>query len=202
MRATLSLALVIGLTRSAAAQYDKGTWLFEVVGGPVSPINPVVTVRLYAAFPTVTPGETSLGDANLHILSSDSNGGFFDLKKGLDLQSGCSFASLGTPTPSGGVDSLVFKQLGVLGCQPNPAAPNNVWEAKWTTNDFTPRDVLLESSGTSIFDLFSDLGQLFANISLYPDKFEHGAGVIQVVPAPSALALLLTGAALITRRRR
>lgn len=201
MRVALTIAAA-GLTSAASAQYDKGTWLFEVIGGPVSPSNPVVTVKLYAAFPIYTPGETALGDANLGILSSDPHGWFYDMQKGSDLLSECSLAFLGNPTPSGGVEPLVFKQLGVLGCQPNPAAPCHVWEAKWTTDDFTPRDVVLESWKTGAFAVFSDLGQIFPNVSLYPDKFEHGSGVIQVVPAPGGAILLAGSIGIAVRRRR
>ena len=203
VRGLISMAVLV-LSNTAAAQYDKGTWLFEVIGGPVSPSNPSVTVRLYAAFPKIT-SSSAFGAGGFNVLSDDPNGEFFGVERGFGLGPSpfCGYGFLGTPTPST-VPGNVVGQLGILGCVPGTAMPLLVWQASWTTQDFTPRTVEISSDGTTYFQIYSSASayEFGPDVQLFPDKFEHGSGVIQVVPAPSALALLLTGAALTTRRRR
>ncbi len=183
---------------SLHAQYDKATWLFEVVGGPVSPSNPTVTVNLYAAFPQLSPS-TSYGQGDLAISSTDPTGWFHGMTKGSGLGY-CGGAILGVPNQAGGVDELGFFQIGVLGCAPNTYNPIHIWEAEWTTDNFKPRTVTLASFETTFFNVFLQAGNFFPDVFLYPDKFEHGSGVIQVVPAPGSIACI--GAALVASRRR
>ena len=200
MRVALTIA-ALALTPAASAQYDKGTWLFEVIGGPVSPSNPSVTVRLYAAFPKATL-EPAFGTGNLDIESDDPDGFFSNMQKGLGLGQVCGAVQLGVPSPGGGVDGLIFAQLGVIACTPNTALPLHVWDATWTTDVFTNRRVHISSAGTLNFKIFSSTSQFWPDVQLFPDKFEHGSGVIQVVPSPSGAILLAASSVLAMRRRR
>ena len=201
MRVALTIA-ALALTPAASAQYDKGTWLFEVIGGPVSAMNPVVEVRVYAAFPKMT-STSAFGQGNFDIVSSDPSGEFHNVERGFGLGSNpfCGFAFLGTPTPSS-VPGNVVGQLGVLGCVPSTAMPIAVWQASWTTSDFTPREVAISSAGTTNFAIFISSSQAHPDLQLFPDKFEHGSGVIQVVPSPSGAILLAASSILAMRRRR
>ena len=186
------------LAGSADAQFDKGTWLFEVVGGPVSPSNPSVTVNLYAGFPIVAPF-TAFGDAGLSITSSDPTGQFTDLAPGAGML--LSFHILGTPNATGGVSGLHFAQVNFANVSLT-TNPIHLWQATWTTTDFTPRTVDLASSATTSFKVHDDHNKVIAEVQLYPDKFEHGSGVIQVVPSPSGAILLAASSVLAMRRRR
>ncbi|MCH7962165.1 MAG: hypothetical protein IIC49_07495, partial [Planctomycetes bacterium] len=79
------------------------------------------------------------------------------------------------------------------------------WSAEWTTIDFTPRTVSLDTRNTTTFEIGTNGGHaLTLNLlELYPQGFTPGTGVIQVVPSPAiATPLLVLGAVMLRRRRR
>lgn len=185
----------------AAAQPNPG-WTIEVVGGPVSPSNSSVKIRVSTYFQPVSAG-SAFGEGAFDLLSTDPNGKFHSLDVGGGVAGSCTQGSLlGEPTSLGGVAGVGIHQLNILGCLANTQNPIEVWTATWTTNDFTPRVVSLGTANTWIYGIYSNLAQSFPDIHYKPEEIVHGSALIQVIPAPGALALLLTGTALATRRRR
>ena len=85
---------------------------------------------------------------------------------------------------------------GFLGILDNPIL---IATYTWSTTDFSPRQVNLRTSETSLF-VVVDTATL-ALVDLFPSEFTPGSGLITVVPAPAAwLALAIPLVA--TRRRR
>ena len=73
----------------------------------------------------------------------------------------------------------------------------------WTTTDFTPRSVDLETTNTSKFLVVNQLNPGSPIIvELFPNEFTPGSGVINVVPAPAALLTLALPLVAARRRRR
>ncbi len=198
-RLAAPLFLASQLSTTVLAQSNPG-WIIEVVGGTVSPSNPSVTVKLRAFFFSVFPS-TAFGGGDSDIGSSDPMGKFSDMQYGADLFGFCPLGQVGVPSATGGVTGINIGQIQVLGCLANPANPIEIWRATWTTSDFTPRTVELNTTGTTHFELYSHHGASFPDIFFDPKDVIPGSAVIQVIPAPGVLALLLTGAALTTRRR-
>jgi hypothetical protein len=197
MRATVVALGCLGVAPFSWAQTPQGGWLIDVVGGPVSPANPVVTVRLLAWF---DPSFEAFAGGDLDLLG-DPTGAFRDPAL-LPVQVPPAPQPSGTSpgTPSGGnVNGIITAQLFVLGIiQPKFDNPLALWEASWTTEDFTPRSIILDTSGTTAFYLFDSRGR---GTQLYPHAFAHGSGQITVVPAPATAAAALI-AVLAFRRRR
>ncbi len=189
------------LSTTVLAQSNPG-WIIEVVGGPVSPSNPSVQVKVSAFFTPVT-SSFAFGAGRFDVVSTDANGQFGNLTVGAGLVQSCTQGSqLGVSNANGGVTDVWIHQLNVLGCQAVPTNPIEIWTATWTTSDFSPRQVQVSTLTTGYFQLFSHHGTPFPDIFFEPKDVIPGSAVIQVIPAPSgALALLLTGAALATRRR-
>ena len=70
----------------------------------------------------------------------------------------------------------------------------------WTTTEFTPRTVSLDTSNTTRFILA--VIETGATIDLFPQEFTPGAGVINVVPGPAAWFVVVAPLAAGIRRRR
>lgn len=185
----------------AHAQSNPG-WTIEIIGGPVSPSNPQVTVRVSAYFTPPFP-TSAYGFGGFDLETSDPFGAFSGMAFGSGLAKGvCHGGTLGTPTGTGGVAGVVAGQVNVLGCQANPFNPIEVWEATWSTSVFTPRSVLISTTQLTGIGLFSGHGEPFPDIFFEPKDVIPGSAVIQVIPAPGAFVVLLSGAALTTKRRR
>jgi hypothetical protein len=76
--------------------------------------------------------------------------------------------------------------------------PILMWRVTWSTSDFTPRMVHLHTATTE-FDLYiNETGQGMSFIN----DFIEGSGVLQVVPAPGASALVIGAGTMALRRRR
>jgi MYXO-CTERM domain-containing protein len=81
----------------------------------------------------------------------------------------------------------------------NPANPIKVFEATWSTANFAIRTVDL-ATRTTRFDVYISATSPASQSRL--TTLMEGAGGIEVVPAPSALALLGLGGLVAGRRRR
>jgi hypothetical protein len=188
----------IALAPASAAQTPQGGWLIDVVGGPASPTNPRVTVRVSAWFDAGNPSFLAFTDGDFDLLG-DTTGEFRNPVL-LPVHSSPSPQPPGT-TPgepsSGNVSGVLTGQLFVGPLFPSTANPIPLWEAFWTTGDFTPRPVALETAAATTFRVYDHAGRA---IQLYPHAFAHGNARITVVPAP-ATALLALAAALPRRRR-
>ena len=199
-------ALLLCVLASSATAQEKATFIIDVVGGPVSPHNPSVTVKIFASFPSQY---WAFGIGTLDLLSSDPNGYFFNAVHPSgpgSLPSNCTQWVQGTSTAGGGVTMIGAQQFNVVGCNASTWNPIQIWESSWTTTDFTPRSVELQSADTPefmVFRVYKNHQSSIPDVTLYPDQFIHGATSFQVVPAPwipaFALAFGFTGLA---RRHR
>ncbi len=193
-----SVAISTILAFVASAQ-EKGTFIIDVIGGPVSPAHPVVEVRLYASFPQQY---WAFGSTTLHISSSDPTGQFFNMTKpigpgALSPSGACAMWAGGTPNSSGGVGPLGASQFNAVGCAAGTWNPILIWQAEWTTSDFAARNVVLATDNILKYSVYvssqSSLPDLFLN-------YEPAAAVFQVIPTPGSIACI--GAIVVASRRR
>lgn len=198
-----ALGVASALACSSQAQ-DKATLIFEVIGGPVSPHNPSVTVKIFASFPSQF---WAFGSTFYDLASTDPSGEFSGMTKptasGVGLPPGpCSEPWFpGTPDGTGGLTGLHAFQFNAVGCLARTTNPIQIWEATWSTQTFTNRTVLLSTVNVAQFTVYTDSNQSIPNIVLTPNLFVPGETTIQVVPAPGAFAFLaVTG--FVMRRRR
>ena len=186
-------AAAIGLGSPAAAQTIQGGWELRV-SNVVSPSQPTTTVEVWAWFDFV-PGVSELfATGNFDLVASEPL--FVALRCLLPVNCGIT-----SPIINGGMISDINVSqfhLPALGYFGDPANPLLVFEADWTTSDFTMRDVSVSTDNTARFRVYDAAGHV---TELFPAGFSPGQGVIAVVPAPGSL-LVLTGAFVIARRRR
>lgn len=197
---TLGIAAVIAC--SAAAQ-EKATFIIDVVGGPVSPHNPSVTVKIYASFPSQY---WAFGSTYFDLASTDTSGEFSGMTKptasGIGLPPGpCSEPWFpGTPDGNGGLTGLYAFQFNAVGCFARTTNPIQIWEATWSTQTFTNRTVVVSTVNVLSFIVYTDHNQSLPNVVLTPNLFVPGEASIEVVPAPGALVIV--GALTFAIRRR
>ncbi|MCH7792008.1 MAG: hypothetical protein IID31_06990 [Planctomycetes bacterium] len=72
----------------------------------------------------------------------------------------------------------------------------------WTTTNFTPRTVSLDTSNTTSFMILEWVVPNPGPWNLFPGGFSPGSGVINVVPAPAAWILVSLPFVAAARRRR
>ncbi len=183
-----------------ASAQQKGMFVIDVIGGPVSPTNPSVTVMISAVFPQQY---WAFGQTAFDLGSSDPTGEFVNILKptgvgGLPASAFCAPWKPGIPDGAGGVESIGAFQISVLGCGPNPFNPIQIWEATWTTSDFAPREVTLSTVNINLFSVYTNSQSSVPDVFL---NYEPASTIFQVIPAPSG-ALALFGLALASRRRR
>jgi hypothetical protein len=205
-RGVVLLVGVLGAVSFAARAQPvgQGGWLIEVFGGPVSPSNPTVTIRVSAYFPTNLFG---FGGGDFDVEMNDASGHFSDViipaplgPKSPPVSFGCFGFFVGGTYPDR-IDDVEFIQINIAGCIAHPANPLPILEAKWTTTDFSKRVVDLWTSDTSVFSAYSQYFLAAPDVLLYPSNFEHGSAQFQVIPAPPA-ALFVLGCALTALRCR
>ena len=196
-----ALVIVFATSSLALAQTNPG-WTIEVVGGPVSPSNPQVTIKVSAFFTQLDPS-TAFGNGGFDLQSSDPAGVFSAMAFGSGLAKGvCHYGVLGSSQSSGGVSGVMIGQNNVLGCLANPFNPIEVWEATWSTNTFVPRTVELSTTSLIGMSMYSSHGQPFPNIFFEPKDVIPGSAVIQVIPAPASVIGFVVTLALASTRRR
>ena len=118
--------------------------------------------------------------------------------------SGGNFSS-GTPMGNRVRGVFVGQIWGFAGLWAYTHSPILAWSADWTTTDFTPRTVSLDTRNTTTFEIGTNGTHVYTLnlLELYPQGFTPGAGAIRVVPsAASATTLLVLGAVMLRRRRR
>ena len=195
------------LTLFAASQVghaqEKATFIIDVIGGPVSPSNPSVTVKIYAAFPQQY---WAFGQTSFDLVSTDSTGAFSDLTKptgvGALAPGSCAPWNSGVPNSAGGILFISTIQLNLIGCAAFTYNPIQIWEATWTTSNFKPRNVVLTSEEIRYFGVYTWPGSSTPDLNLDPGSIEPGSATLQVVPTPAIGAVFLGGCVLATRRRR
>ena len=187
---------------SATAQ-EKATLIIDVIGGPVSPHNPSVTVKIFASFPSQY---WAFGSTFYDLASTDPSGEFSGVTKptasGVGLPPGsCSEPWFpGTPDGNGGLTELFAFQFNAVGCLARTTNPIQIWEATWSTQTFTNRTVVISTVNVLSFIVYTDGNQSLPNAVLTPNLFVPGEATIQVVPAPGMTVAF--GVVFATRRRR
>ena len=197
LKVVTSTIAVLALTSPAAAQ--QGGWLIES-SNVVSPSQPTTTVEVWAWFDDPTGERDVFAWGDFDFIAAD--GEFSNTRMYLWT---LSTFSAGTPMGNSVRGVLVGQLWGFAGMVANPQNPILAWSADWTTTDFTPRTVSLDTRNTTTFEIGTNGGHVLTLnlLELYPQGFTPGMGVIRVVPSPvSATPLLVLGAVMLRRRRR
>jgi len=195
MKKSIAILGVAGLAASAAAQ-SNGTYVI-MSSNDVSPGTPETTISVYAAWDQGAPGDFVLGAVNYDLVAAEGEFTGTNLVLGANPPN-----NAGTPAGSR-VNGAAIGQvhLPTLGLPGNPDNPILLAEYTWTTTNFSNRTVDLSTESTSNFSIVPGPGGVSMNLVTSGD-FSPGSGVINVVPAPSALALLGLGGLVAARRRR
>jgi hypothetical protein len=165
-----------------------------VVSNVVGPEQPSATVEVWAAF---DPNAYAFCRAAFNV-TADADPGAFSAPEGMLKGPG---SKDGEVVADG--DSVLDIMDWQWACHPiyaDTANPMLIWRATWSTADFSPRSIGLDT-GTLVYDLYP-WGHCEGESFL--DEFIEGSGLIQVVPAPASAALLLVGplGTIALRRRR
>ena len=196
LKVVTSTIAVLALTSPAAAQ--QGGWLIES-SNVVSPSQPTTTVEVWAWFDDPTGERDVFAWGDFDFIAADG-----EFSNAQTYLSGPGFTP-GTVMGSGVGGVFVGQIWGFAGFVANPQNPILAWSADWTTTDFTPRTVSLDTRNTTTFEIGTNGGHVLTLnlLELYPQGFTPGMGVIRVVPSPvSATPLLVLGAVMLRRRRR
>ncbi|MCA9277968.1 MAG: hypothetical protein H6815_04180 [Phycisphaeraceae bacterium] len=201
-RLTTYCAVALLASQSAFADLqspEMGGFTVEVIGGDVSAHNPEVTVRISAYFPT---NYFAFGWSQYGLSSSDPDGVLsnIELPSPMGPPGICSSFWPGTLANGGFTGASTF-QINI-GCTANPMNAIPIWQATWSTNDFTSRDVVLSTTDTPWFIVYDNVGTIGGPDLVTLGLFQHGSAVIHVVPAPGASLCAIGGFVLVSRRRR
>ncbi len=183
-----SIVALLGVAGLATAAFGQAGWNIAV-SNQVTPTTPSATVTVSAFF-----------SAQDHAFAA----ALFAL---VAAEAGWSGNTVLLPPPNnpgvingGSIDGITAGQIHFPPVvNANPANPIAVFEATWSTGDFTPRSVDVNTR-TTRFDAYISATSPASQSRLA--GLLEGAGAIEVVPAPSALALLGMGALVAGRRRR
>ena len=186
-------SVVVCMSPCAVAQPRPAAWMMEVVGEPVSPVNPSVQVHISAAF---SPRDWAYA-VGIWDVSADE-GLWTDLRI---LQTGSSWAPSTPGVASGAsVFNIAIGQSHIpLTAVADPTNPIMLWGATWTTDDFRPRAVAVNTF-TSRFEVYPSVHGFGSESRL--DVLTEGSTFIQVIPAPSGACLVVGAGMLCARRRR
>ena len=192
MRRTKLSLLMVFFAVPALAQTD-GTYLL-LSSDTVTPTTPTTTIEVWATW-------RDPGVQYIYIFGAAD----YDLTAGEGVFSNPVNVLRGTPGVIAGnvisgadIFQVHLPAIGLYGSRDNPIL---LATYDWTTTDFTPRAVSLDTSNTTSFlliDLFFGAG----TTQLFPWWFTPGSGVINVIPAPTAWVVLALPLAAATRRRR
>ncbi len=187
MRRIKFCSLAILFAAPALAQTD-GTYLL-LSSNTVSPSSPTTTIEIWAAWDDPVALFYFSG-GNYDLTAGD---GEFSNPVNM-LQGPGSTAGVATGNViSGGINGQLFFFTPLFLDNPILLA-----SYEWTTTNFSPRSVSLDTSNTT--DFIVALISTGVPTRLFPQEFTPGSGVINVVPAPAAwLAIALP---LVAGRRR
>ncbi|MCA9278783.1 MAG: hypothetical protein H6815_11385 [Phycisphaeraceae bacterium] len=202
-RPTTWCAVVLLVSQPALADLqspEMGGFTIEVIGGDVSAHNPQVTVRVSAYFPS---NYFAFGWADFGLESTDPDGTFASiiLPEPIGPPGICNTFLPGSPSNGGIINAFTF-QLNAVGCTAYWMNPIPIWEATWSTTDFTARDVQLTTANTTYFAVYETVGSAGGPDLIPLGLFQHGSAVIHVVPAPGLSLCAIGGIVCASRRRR
>jgi len=191
--AAAAMVFVHGVTAQTNA-----TFVFTS-SNTVSPATPTTTVGIWATWDDLPLPEYLFSGADYDLTAGD---GLFSNPVNVLQPLNILGTSAGTTVGNmvlGARNTQLHIPAGV-GFFGNPDNPILLATYDWTTADFTPRSVRLETSNTTGFDVAALLtGSI---LSLFPQAFAPGSGGITVVPAPAAWFVLCVPMAMAMRRRR
>ncbi len=199
MRRTQLALLTVFLAAPALAQFD-GTYLL-VSTNTVSPTTPITTIEIWATF--VDPKfEWIFGNGDYDLTAG---GGEFsnpvNVLNGPNSSTGVIAGNVISDAFNG---QLHIPPLGFFGSRDNPIL---LATYDWTTTNYTPRSVSLQTSNTTSFLVALWEIPPFppppgVTVQLFPGAFTPGSGVINVIPTPAAWLVLALPLLAATRRRR
>ena len=194
MRRTKLSLLIILFTAPALAQVEDGTYLL-VSSNSVSPMTPITTIEIWATW-TDPRVEWIFGIGDYDLAAGE---GVFSNPVNVLNGPGSSTGAITGNVIAGAVNGQLHIPPLFVGSRDNPIL---LATYEWTTTNFAPRAVSLETSNTTSFMLavWSTLNP--GTTQLFPRRFSPGSGVINVVPAPAAWFVLALPLVVGTRRRR
>jgi hypothetical protein len=189
----VGLVAVAGIAGAAFGQAGFNVGVEYGPSGSVNPGNPSAIVRISARF---SPNDYAFAGGRFDVGASDGTWSGNTLVGPIAGSPGVNPGVLGGSNVTGVICGQVHFPPVLPGNNSNPIL---LWEATWTTNDFTARSVAVTTT-TARFDVYPSSTSPSSQSRL--SGLVEGAGDIVVTPAPSALALLGLGGLVAGRRRR
>lgn len=186
-----SIVALIGVAGLATAAFGQAGWRIDPPNPTVDPNNPSVVLSISAFF---SAPDYAFGAALFGVHASEAG-----------FEAGSNIVKLPPPANPGVNDgqNVTGITAGQVHFPPvvfaSPDNPIKVFNVKWSTNDFTARDVQI-TTRTTRFDVYIDRNSPASQPRI--QGLLEGSATIKVIPAPSALALLGLGALAAGRRRR
>ena len=187
MNVRIGALAVVALAGSALAQNGLS---FNFPNGNTYDGNAAVKVEVYAHY---TAGQFMAWAGWAGAVNGDASGSFANLALGNPVPPpGTSAGSAGSSVGGIIAGQLHFPPLFFA----NTANPILIWSGEWSTGNLTARTVDLSTLSTKLTNY------LPSGSSQNLTGWDEAKGTIEVVPAPSALALLGLGGLVAGRRRR
>lgn len=182
---------LLGVAGLATAAFGQAGWNIAVSNNITGPGNNSAVVTISARF---SPADHAFGAALFDVNASE-----------VGWVAGTNEVILPPPANPGTINgaSITGITAGQIHFPPvvlaNTANPIAAWRATWSTNNFSPRTVDI-TTRTTRFDVY--LSPTTPQSESRLAGLMEGSGRIQIIPAPSALALLGMGGLVAARRRR
>jgi|GEM_PF-1269391 len=201
----LAVVAAVAAASAANAHMPAEGWIIDVhdpvlapVGHPSGlPQSTVITLR--AKFDGATDYAFAAGELGF-IASEFGTAGTNWINNVLISPFDPLGTSPGTLEPDGASavnpGQLHFPTAGIFADTSNPA---DVWQIEYTATDFTPRVIDL-STLTNRFDVYIDATGLSRTVAIA--SLMEGSGRIEIIPAPTTLAIGLMAGLVSVRRRR
>ncbi|MCH7792799.1 MAG: hypothetical protein IID31_11045, partial [Planctomycetes bacterium] len=187
MRRTQWSLLMVLVAVPALGQIN-GTYLLTS-SNTVSPGSPTTTIGIWATW-TDPNAEWIFSVGNYDLTAGD---GIFSNPINALNGPGSSTGVIAGNVISGAANGqLHIPALGFIGSRDNPIL---LATYDWTTSNFAPRTVSLDTSNTTHFAIAWWDPKAYVNpdppyLNLFPGAFAPGSGVIDVIPAPAAWLVL------------
>ena len=196
MRRTQLSILMVFFAVPAVAQTD-GTYLL-VSTNAVTPTTPTTTIEVWATWIDPT-AEWIFSRGNYDLAAGE--GVFSNPVNVLNASGSTTGVITGNVITGAFLGQFHLPSIGLIGSQDNPIL---LATYDWTTSNFTPRTVSLDTSNTTIFEIVEWAYPILhpIRLNLFPGSFTAGSGVINVIPAQAAWMVLALPLVAGTRRRR
>jgi hypothetical protein len=192
LRSMMAVSMASVFCACGALAQTNATFVFTS-SNTVSPATPTTTIGIWAAWDDPNRGFVFTG-AEYDLTTGE---GFFTNPVNVLQGPGSTTGVIAANVISGGINGQLHIPFLFFGSQDNPIL---LATYDWTTTDFSPRDVNLETSNTTNFIVAANATG--ATTELFPQAFTPGSGTITVVPAPATWLAPALPLAAATRRRR